>query len=321
MKIDIAEAKRRLTIPRLWEMLGLPGEPSKLCRSPFREDRSPSFSVYADGRRFKDFSTGLEGDAVDFLAEALELSAGDACRKFIELAGGETLPPVAMRQAKPKRKPERKGKPILPELSRGTFAQWERLAAGRGFSIDGIRYAVDKGLLRFAEMFRAECWLVLDGTRQNAQARRLDGLPFIETTHLPARKSHTIAGSRASWPLGLPELAKMRAGLIVEGGPDLIAACDYIAGSCKMDVAPIAILGAAQRFTPDALAACRGRRLRIIADADTAGAHAADRWRDALEAVGAAVDVFDLRPFLPPGGTDLNDALIAGNLNAGEVLP
>ena len=39
-------AKERLTIPELWRLLNLPGNPGRSCRSPFREDRNPSFSVY-----------------------------------------------------------------------------------------------------------------------------------------------------------------------------------------------------------------------------------------------------------------------------------
>ena len=80
-------AKERLTIAALWAMLGLPGKYGRSCRSPFREDRNPSFSVYDDGRKWKDHATGEGGDAVDFIAMALGISNEHACRKLIELAG------------------------------------------------------------------------------------------------------------------------------------------------------------------------------------------------------------------------------------------
>ncbi len=79
-------AKERLSIPALWAMLNLPGKPERSCRSPFREDRSPSFSIYADGRKWKDHGTGLGGDA-DFRAAAGNLSKAEGARKLIELAG------------------------------------------------------------------------------------------------------------------------------------------------------------------------------------------------------------------------------------------
>ena len=83
----LGHAKDRLLILVLWVMLDLPGKPGRRCRSPFREDRNPSFSVYDGGRRWKDHATGEGGDAVDFLRRALNLSNEEACRKLIELAG------------------------------------------------------------------------------------------------------------------------------------------------------------------------------------------------------------------------------------------
>ena len=80
-------AKEELPIPALWQLLNLPGKPARSCRSPFREDRNPSFSVYEDGRKWKDHATGQGGDAADFVAMALGISNEDACRKLIELAG------------------------------------------------------------------------------------------------------------------------------------------------------------------------------------------------------------------------------------------
>ena len=66
-------ATERLTIPELWRLLNLPGNPGRSCRSPFREDHNPSFSIYDSGHLWKDHGTGLGGDA-DFRAAACNLS-------------------------------------------------------------------------------------------------------------------------------------------------------------------------------------------------------------------------------------------------------
>ena len=48
----IDEIKDRLTIFMLSRELFLDWKPAKSCRSPFRPDHSPSFSVYNDGKLF-----------------------------------------------------------------------------------------------------------------------------------------------------------------------------------------------------------------------------------------------------------------------------
>lgn len=68
MNSPLKEAIRRLPIPVLWQRLGLPGRVTDHCcvRSPLRDDdRSPSFSIYAEGTRWKDHGTGQGGDGFD----------------------------------------------------------------------------------------------------------------------------------------------------------------------------------------------------------------------------------------------------------------
>jgi DNA primase len=84
----LEEAKERIRIHDLWQGFGFEGEPKKQCRCPFHEDRSPSFSVFDDGRRWKCHAGCGEGTVVDFIAKAKGLSDEDACREIIKLAGG-----------------------------------------------------------------------------------------------------------------------------------------------------------------------------------------------------------------------------------------
>ncbi|HET9373896.1 MAG TPA: CHC2 zinc finger domain-containing protein [Chthoniobacterales bacterium] len=66
----ISEIKNRFTIPQIGKEFFPDWVPAKSCRSPFRPDHTPSFSVYHDGKLFMDFATGDRGDVIDFYALA-----------------------------------------------------------------------------------------------------------------------------------------------------------------------------------------------------------------------------------------------------------
>jgi hypothetical protein len=85
----LQRAIEALPIPRLWQLLGLPGHVTGNCcrKSPLREDdRSPSFSIYANGRRWKDHGTGEGGDSFDLYQAVTKTNARSAWRGFIDLS-------------------------------------------------------------------------------------------------------------------------------------------------------------------------------------------------------------------------------------------
>ncbi len=87
--ITIAEAKARLSIFTLWRIQNLNGNPPAkdgVYRSPFREDGNPSFSIFANGTRFKDHATGESGDAITFYAMARGIENREAVKEFLTLA-------------------------------------------------------------------------------------------------------------------------------------------------------------------------------------------------------------------------------------------
>jgi len=99
-------AKRILTLPELMRRLGdyapSPAETGKgafLIKSPLREDRNPSFSVYRkDGEwRWSDKATGEGGDAVEYLQARDGLDFKKAKEKFLGLAGLVSSPEPARR--------------------------------------------------------------------------------------------------------------------------------------------------------------------------------------------------------------------------------
>ena len=307
----LAAAKARLNIHGLWRHFGFDGEPKASCRSPFRDDYKPSFSVNADGTLWNDFATGDAGDAVDFFQRASGLSQKDACRKFIELAGGHFTP--APRAARPQRA-EAKPKPVFPDFTKGTAADFKQLASLRNIGREGLEFAGKRGLLWFATLKDCPAWIVTDAARVNAQARRMDGQ---EWEHIGA-KAWTLPDSWASWPIGITEAQPFPAIALCEGGPDFLSAhflvlWEQASHHTKWDVqcSPVMLAGASQRIHANALPLFTGKRVRIFGHDDEAGRGAVERWARQLASVD--VDAFSFAGLRQGDGKpvkDLNDSLL-----------
>ncbi len=169
-------AKEKLAIPDLWQVRGWQGKPGRSCRVPYREDRAPSGSVLADGRLFHDFGSGETLDAPGLLARVEELTAHDACRLFIQLAGGATA------AAEPEREPQRiektRAKIELPPMDSPSCAELRQLAALRVVNIEACEAAAARKHLFCATWGGARCWIITDNARRNAQVRQLCGEKF-----------------------------------------------------------------------------------------------------------------------------------------------
>lgn len=293
---SLSEAKRRLPIPALWRRLGLPGAAARSCRSPFREDRRPSFSVSPDGQHWRDFGTGDHGDGVDFLARARGLSVPAAIADFRLLAG------VPLRPAHPPATPPTP----RPTLRPGSDGELQQLAALRNLSLDGLRLASDRGLLRFGPYHGRPSWFVTDPHVASAQARRLDGQPWANEA-----KALTLAGSRAARPVGARVAADFPVVLFCEGGPDLLAAHHFIAVEAREQAAAaVAMLGASLAIPAEDLPLFAGKRVRFFVHADDAGRAGVQRWAHQLAGVAAGVDAADfagLRRTDDSPVKDLND--------------
>lgn len=295
-------------IPMAWRALGLPGEPDKSCVSPFRAERHPSFSIYADGRMAKDHGTGETFDVVDFVAAALNADKAEGARWLIQYAGtGRTPAAHTPRKAptRPHKEPERARPPLtLPNLDRGTYADLLALQRARHLPFNaGIQMLIDRGLVRFATDRGNRLWFAVEPGK-NAQKRNLDRAAF----DLGGRtvKALTLPNACASWPIGTEDARTRETVLLCEGGPDLLAAATvafWEADGQTDGIGFAAMLGASQGIAEAALASFAGKRVRIFAHADTAGLKAAGRWAKQLRAAGATVDAWrsDLE------GEDLND--------------
>jgi hypothetical protein len=177
----------------------------------------------------------------------------------------------------------------------------EAVARLRKLPLPAVILAARAGFLSGAMVDGQPCFILHEGSF--AQARRLDGQPFVladgrqvKAKNLPGAQGAFIG---ARW-LGSPSVNV----LLVEG---CIALLEALAAHELTDPAKgwsiLAATSASARFNraPDLLAALAGRFVRIVPDLDEAGLNAAASWLADLEKAGCQVDAHPL----PSGIKDL----------------
>jgi hypothetical protein len=311
----IEEALARFTIPVLWRMFNLRGDPGSPCHSPFREDRSASFSVCYEGRGWKDHATGEGGNAVGFLAKIKGISKEEAFIELLNLVDG-TAEKV---EESPRRPPPQKKRETLKlwGVEMCSDADLEKISAVRSIPIEGLRLAADRPLLfGYEDPYQGRCWVITDDARRSASYRRLDGEHFREPQESKKEgpKTKSWKGSQKDWPIGIAQANGFPAIALCEGEPDFLAAFALAyAGAVESLVAPVCMGGAACSIHKDALPLFRGKRVRIFGHTDEAGQAAIQRWAEQLQDVQAQVDCFDFSGLIKRDGSpvkDLNDFLL-----------
>jgi hypothetical protein len=176
----------------------------------------------------------------------------------------------------------------------GTDVEINTLAAIRNLPVTTVKAAQEHGLLYFGQYKDEDCWFITDSHRANCQARKINGQPWGDL------KALTLAGSWASWPVGITH-AK-RDILLVEGGPDLLAAFAYVE-QFNPDVEPVCLFGASQNIHPISLPLFLGKSVLICPHNDNAGEIALQNWTKALQGYARSVE----RLTIPAPHKDLND--------------
>jgi len=333
---SLDQLKQQCPLPALMEHLGLGKYAKPSSKSPFRADNNASWGIFEsdNGWRFKDHGTGESGDEITFLANHLRLDQRESFPVLLGLYQAAakkmgTQPvnpqpgtPAAELSAEPTVLPDKTG------FSPGTDEQHRQLAELRGFSVEAVSRAVERGVVVFGEWHQHQCYGVCDSSGRLFEVRRLDGQNFPAVGELQSRKSHTVKHSQKSWPVGLPEAEQAANLLLVEGLPDFIAAHEVIVASqLEAQWAPVAMLSAGVQISADALPRFTGKQVLICFhnDPEHQGAQAALNWHRQLQAANAAkVSLLDTRKLagLAEGGIkDLNDYVRLAKAGTYSQLP
>ena len=192
------------------------------------------------------------------------------------------------------------------------------IADRRGIPAAGLELAVDRGILRVgyhddpATLETLPSWIVTDDSRLAAQARPF---PRNRWRGPDGPKALSLQGSVGGWPIGAAAIRpEHRSILFCEGGPDLLAAhaCIWAEGR-EHDAAAVAMLGASSPIADEALELFRGRKVRFVVHADTAGDKGLLKWGAQLRGIASSRDSIRMGELCRADGApvkDLNDALL-----------
>ena len=314
MDSQIARIRASCSIAWAWWILGLPGAPAKECKSPFREDKRPSFSVYRkDGwERWWDYAEGAGGDVIDLWARAKGVTVKEALSSLIAMAGTEPLnrPPEAFLPQGGVRWP--------PDLRTASEDECRALGALRNLSPEAFYLAGRLGTLKVATIYSQKCWIITDCNARCAEARRFDGQLFPN-----GKKGFCLPGSKKDMPIGLktlnPQFDAISNLLLVEGMPDYYAALQLASGS-EINFKVLAILGASTKtFHADCLPQFVGAQIVVIPHNDRSGRgeEAARFWGSLFNQWGARNVVLQKLPIVCD---DLNDFLLQRPCDGAQLL-
>jgi hypothetical protein len=134
--LEIADIKDRVTIFALAAAL-FPDWNARSRLSPLRPDRKPgSFSVFDNGKRWKDFATGEGGSVVDFLCKARGCETGEAIRELRDMIRGNRVPKVAVTSYSHEQ--GFAGAPHIPHLRKPSKKELKQLSNVRSIAIDPL---------------------------------------------------------------------------------------------------------------------------------------------------------------------------------------
>jgi DNA primase len=288
-KVDVLQASR---------LLGAPLEPNSggFCVCPFHAEKSGSFHLYDEGRRFHCFGCGAKGDALDYWQRSRGESPGDAVRSMAAALGieGTTAPML--------RKPKSTGQRVrvmeypsnenstdaemvaamLVALREGRMGRMLAWAGAKGIHPRTIQNEARQG--RIGLVSGKLAWIYPHGVKVRGTLESSRGDRWLR-----GKAGGNVWGDGPV--LDNPGVERV---WLVEGESDRLRLMQYVEG--PNDVV-LAIPGASQ--APDAMLSYRigGHRDVVLCfDGDDAGRNATAAW---TEAMTDANGVFDMQ--IPDG--------------------
>ena len=317
----ISAAKERVSIADAWRRLGLadpPPEGTRLVRSPIREEKTPSFSIFQGGKRWKDHGDRTSGDLLDFVQAATGEDGPAAIKRVLEWAGdtaslsghGAASPPpppqvtpspgktriISDERARDIRRFERSR---WPEFHDPTPDEIRQIARVRKLDPCAVHAINATGMLKMADHDGQRVFVIRE--KLFAQRRRLDGELFDG-----GHKALCFKGSEGAFVGACLLGTDPQPVLLIEGCVGLLEAAALIGFSeAGWHWTTLAATSSGSQFSaaPDLLAKLSGRLVRVVPDKGIAGAKGAASWCEALHQAGASVKRFRL----PPGHKDLGD--------------
>jgi hypothetical protein len=206
-----------VTIFDLWRYFAFSGNPKERpCRSPFRPDINPSFSVREDGIVYFDFAEQHGGNVVDFAQRAMALESKQEALQWLKKFSTRDLSSFPIAQQREITRLPKILRPVtLPPLRPGAEYELQDLAQLRFLGLPGLRLATARKLLSFTELENQIAWVVADQTCFNAQARTLTGVTWSNDN-----KVKGFVGNCGSWPIGVIESMPFANIVLCEGTPD-----------------------------------------------------------------------------------------------------
>ena len=315
---------------------------------PFHAEKSPSFNIGGKKgfeHRFHCYGCGWDGDVFDFWMALKGCDFKTALTDMARLSGVSMSGDGVWSKPSAPSAPRLENRlvaedvpPDLPPLRHLRTDEAALIAQTRGLDMDAVwtcarmykRMAFSEWPLfrRRSGKWKPRCerhgrdgceldgeacsaaetwpsWCAIDETRHVAEFRRIDNQKY--PTKTGAIKTWSTAGK--NWPLGANNLANRPAVLLVEGGPDMLAAYHFLnRHGMRQRVGVVCMLGASNRMRESVLPKFAGKRVRIMVDADALkddeipskrrvpGMEAAARWSAQLVAAGAAVETFCVGP-------------------------
>jgi hypothetical protein len=146
----IEEARAKLPLPELMREMGYGEFAKSSVRSPFRDEKSPSWGIYEKGGRWKflDHGTGEGGDEIDFIEQVENIDRKAAIKRFCDMAGVRSESRHQSEAPKSTRYVLNGSKPIWMRLQESADNEFlTNLAESRGLTFDVMEWAHKSGII------------------------------------------------------------------------------------------------------------------------------------------------------------------------------